>query len=117
MRTDGCPREGVAGLFELFLWLGNRVIELGDRKMEPEPCVLAQDRYCGLTERPGNEGRRILLDPEGRLLLDGGLTRTVGGVLLPPGVLTEGWLGLLCIVGVLGRGRWITLGGLPLDLC
>jgi hypothetical protein len=52
--------------------------------------VLVGGRYCGCVERLGDEGRRIRLDPEDRLLLDGGLTRTVGGVLLRTGVLTEG---------------------------
>jgi len=58
--------------------------------MEGEPRVLVWGRDCGRVERLAEEGLRILLDPEERLLLDGGLIRTVGLVLLRTGVLTEG---------------------------
>ncbi len=105
MRSNDCPVEGVEGLLELFLWTGNRVIGLGDRRIERELGVLVGGRGCGRTDRLGVEGRRtllvpeerlgvegriILFDPEERLLPDGGLTRTVGLVFLRTGVLTEG---------------------------
>jgi hypothetical protein len=82
VRVDCCPTDGVEGLFEVFLWTGNRVTELGDRRIERELGVLTRYRGWGRTERLGVEGRRIPLDPEERLRLEGGLTRTVGRELL-----------------------------------
>lgn len=67
-------------------------------------------------ERLGVEGRKIRLDPGEVLRLAGGLTRTAGGVLLRIGVLTEGRLDRLRMLGVLGRDRSAELDRVPLDL-
>ncbi len=55
---------------------------MGDRKMEREFDVLVWVRGWGRIERLDVGGRRILLDPEERVLLEGGLTRTVRLLLL-----------------------------------
>ena len=92
------------------------MIELGARKMELDLEVLDGARDEEFVDRFSDGERRILFDRAERLLLDGGLTRTVGLLFLRTGVLSEGWLDLDRVEGVLVRGRVVMLGGRLLDL-